>query len=124
VKSAILYFSGLSGEYSGDNYTVVQSILGAGPGMSYPGVGAIGFEDDAPSLDGAIALGIARMWFDVLSVSGNYGNPMLNEGLFRSYTARYMHLRYPGRKFWESFPLSRGHAEFLGVDDIPAERDG
>jgi hypothetical protein len=36
VNGSLLYFSGLLGDYPLDNYTVVQSILGAGPGIHIP----------------------------------------------------------------------------------------
>jgi hypothetical protein len=121
VNGSILYFSGLLGEYPRDNYTVVQSILGAGPGHSYPGVGIIGFEDDAASLNQAIALGIAREWFDNSAGAGDK-TPLQGEGLARAYTARYRDRIDPGRKLWESLFNSRRFAEFLGIEDIPANR--
>jgi hypothetical protein len=44
------------------------------------------------------------------------------EGLTRAYTLRYMEQIHPGRKLWESLFIDRRFAEFLGIDEIPAER--
>ena len=122
VNSAILYFSELFGDYPYNSYTAVQSILGGGSGNAYPGINVIGFEDDAYSLNEAIARNIARNWLNIAPVSGEHHHPFIDEGLARSYTARYMNQRSPGRKLWEVYLKNQRLAEIMGIDDIPAHR--
>jgi hypothetical protein len=122
VTSAILYFSELLGDYPYDSYTAVQSILGAGSGNAYPGINVIGFEDDAYSLNEAIALNIARSLLNTASASGECHYPFIDEGIARSYAARYMNQRSPGRKLWEVYLKNRRLAEILDIDDIPVHR--
>jgi len=122
VNSAILFLSDRIGDYPYDSHTVVQSVLGAGTGAGYQGVSVIGFEDDAWSLNESIAYNIARSFFHIAPGPGERQSPFLDEGIARAYTTRYMEERYPERKLWEVYLNNRGLAEFLNIDDIPAQR--
>ncbi len=122
VSSAIWYLSDRIGDYPCDSYTVVQSILGAGPGRGYPGISVIGFEDDAWSLNRSIALNKARSRFNNVHGAGEHRSPFLDEGIARDYTVRFMEGRYPERKLFEVIGYSRGLAEFLNIEHIPAQR--
>lgn len=122
VNSAIWFLSDRIGDYPYDSHTAVQSVLGTGTGAGYPGISVIGFEDDAWSLNESIAHNMARSWVNIAPGPGERQSSFLDEGISRAYTARYMEERYPERKLWEVYLNNRGLAEFLNIDDIPAQR--
>ncbi len=122
VKTAILYFSGLIGDYPYENYTVVQSAMGAETGRLYPGMAVIGYVNDGYSFDEIIAQNTARSWFYAALGSNKRSHPFLDEGLTSAYTATFMKRRYPERKLWEAFMYTKNIARLLNVDEIPIER--
>ena len=125
VRSAMLNLSQQIGDYPYDNFTVVQSILGAGTGRGYSGIALMGFEDDGRFLDEAIFRSMAVNWLGTApgsTGSGWSGIPYMDGGLTQAYTSGYMREKYPERKLWEVNPGSRSLAEFMRVETIPLER--
>jgi hypothetical protein len=125
ARSATHYLSEKIGDYPYDNFTVVQSILGGGPGRGYPGIALMGFEDDGRFLDEAIFRSMAVNLLGTApgsTGSGWSGMPYIDGGLTLDYTSRYMREKYPERKLWEINPGNRRLAEFMKVEAIPFER--
>jgi hypothetical protein len=125
VNSAVMYLSGKAGDYPYENLTLVQSILGAGPGRGYPGIAAIGFENDGRFLDEAIFRSVAVNWFGTAPGSsgrGWFGIPFLDGGLALAFASEYLSEKYPERMLWEVNPGNRRLAEFMGIEAIPLAR--
>jgi hypothetical protein len=125
VKSGLVYLSEKAGDYPYENLTLVQSILGAGPGRGYPGIAVTGFENDGRFLEESIFRNISVNWLGTApgsAGSGWFGSPFLDGGLALAFTSEYISEKYPERKLWEVNPGNRRLAEFMGIETIPLER--
>lgn len=119
VKRSMLRFSDWIGEYPYNSFCVVQSSLAAGAGMEYPGLGVIGDEDDAYSLDEVIAHELCHNWFYSSLGSDERRYPFIDEGFASAYEQRYMELFYPGKMLWEVYFRNKKMAKFFKVDELP-----
>jgi hypothetical protein len=122
INSALSYFSKWNGEYPYNNFTAIQSALNAGSGMEYPGLTVIGLADDPYLLDEVIAHEICHSWFYSLLGSDERTFPFMDESITSANEARYMELRYPGKKMWELSLKNRKLAKIFHVLDMPVQR--
>jgi hypothetical protein len=124
INSAISYFSGCIGDYPYDVFTAVQSTLNSGAGMEYPGLTVIGPAGDPYLLDQVIAHEICHSWFYSSLGSDERRFPFMDESIASAYESRYLNEKYPDKKLWELSFRNRKLAEFLKIDEIPAQRIG
>ena len=122
VNDAILYFSGLLGDYPYDTFTAVQAPLAAGSGMEYPGLTVVGLSDDAYSLDEVIVHEVCHSWFYGALGYNERRYPYMDEGITSAYEERYMQNKYPSKKAWELFFNNEKIARLFNVDKIPINR--
>jgi hypothetical protein len=122
LNKSIEYFSCWIGDYPYNSFTAVQSALSAGVGMEYPGITVIGLVDDAYSLDDVIAHEACHNWFYSALGSDERQYPYMDEGIVSSYESRYLRVKYPGKKLWETYYKNRKLANFFHIDQMPVER--
>lgn len=122
IKSALWYFSKWNGDYPYNNFTAVQSALNAGSGMEYPGLTVIGITGDPYLLDDVIAHEICHSWFYSALGSDERRYPFMDESITTANESRYMELRYPDKKLWETEIKNRKIALLLHAENIPEER--
>lgn len=122
VNEAIAFFSRWIGDYPYQSFTAVQSALGSGDGMEYPGITVVGHADDAYALDEVIAHEICHNWFYGALGSNERYYPYLDEGITSAYTIRYMNEKYPEQPLWEVYIKNRKLAKFFHVEKMPVQR--
>lgn len=122
INSAIRFFSECIGDYPYNSFKAVQSTLGSGAGMEYPGLTVIGLAGDPYFLDEVIAHEICHSWFYSALGSDERRFPFMDESLASAYETRYMEHRYPGKKLWEISFKNEKLARIFNIKDMPAER--
>ena len=122
INNAILNFSQWNGDYPYKNFTAVQSALSSGSGMEYPSLTVIGLVKDPYFLDEVLAHEICHSWFYSAIGSDERRFPFMDESLASAYESRYMELRYPGKKYWETALKNRKLARFFKIEDMPVQR--
>jgi hypothetical protein len=122
IKSALWYFSRWNGDYPYNNYTAVQSALNAGSGMEYPGLTVVGITGDPYLLDDVIAHEICHSWFYSALGSDERRYPFMDESITTANETRYMELRYPDKRLWETEIKNRKIALLLHAENIPEKR--
>lgn len=122
INSAISFFSECIGDYPYNSFIAVQSTLGSGAGMEYPGLTVIGLAKDPYFLDEVIAHEICHSWFYSALGSNERRFPFMDESLASAYEARYMEYKYPGKKLWEVSFKNEKLARIFNIKDVPAER--
>jgi hypothetical protein len=122
IDNAIWYFSKWIGDYPYNNFTAVQSVLGSGAGMEYPGLTVIGLEKDSYKLDEVLAHETCHSWFYSAIGSNERRFPFMDESIACAYESRYMDERYPGKKLWEVYFKNRKLAKLLHIIEMPVQR--
>jgi hypothetical protein len=121
ASRSILHFSEWIGDYPYNSFTVVQSSLGAGAGMEYPGLAVIGYAPDAYSLDEVIAHEAAHNWFYSALGSNERRFPFMDESMAAAYEMRYMRKYYPDMKLWQVYYKNYKLARFFKIDQMPVQ---
>jgi len=122
VNNSIMYFSKWNGDYPYQSFTALQSALGAGDGMEYPGITVIGMAKNAYRLDEVIAHEIAHSWHYSALGSDERRYPFMDEGITSANEVRYMNERYPLKKLWEVYLDQRKLAKFFHIDKMPVRQ--
>ena len=121
INSALWYFSKWNGDYPYKNFTAVQSALNAGSGMEYPGLTVIGLTGDSYLLDDVIAHEICHSWFYSAIGSDERRYPFMDESITTANESRYMDVRYPDKKLWETEIKNRKIAHLLHAENMPEQ---
>ncbi len=122
LNSSLLYFSKWIGDYPYNTFTAIQSTLNSGDGMEYPGLTVISSAEDGYLLDDVLAHELCHSWFYSALGSDERRFPFMDESITSAYEARYMRLRYPGKKLWELTLKNKKLAEIFHADKIPVQR--
>ena len=122
INNAVWYLSKWNGDYPYNSFTAVQSALNAGAGMEYPELTVIGLAGDPYLLDEVIAHEICHSWFYSALGSNERRYPFMDESITSANEARYMGIRYPGKKLWELNIKNKKLAAFFHADKMPVQR--
>lgn len=120
IHEAIVFFSGIIGDYPYDTFTVVQAPFSSGLGMEYPGITVVDFSNDAYTLEQVIIHELCHNWFYGALGNNERRYPFMDEGITSAYEQRYMRAKYPEKKAWEIYFGNEKLARFFHVDEIHA----